>query len=177
MFTMLHLTKSLPDGSRTLLKDINLCFFPGAKIGVVGLNGSGKSSLLKIMAGVDTEFDGTARPMDGISIGYLAQEPELKGETVQECMRAAMTDGQALLDRFTELSAKLSEPLEPEEMAAPRFVPPAASCNTCNSSSAAVSSTSSASASVKPTTSCSLTPPARATSNSSAPAEVMRTRF
>jgi ATP-binding cassette ChvD family protein len=118
MFTMLHLTKTLPDGSRTLLKDINLCFFPGAKIGVVGLNGSGKSSLLKIMAGVDTEFDGTARPMDGISIGYLAQEPELRGETVQDCMRAAMADGQALLDRFTDLSAKLSEPLDPDEMQA-----------------------------------------------------------
>jgi ATP-binding cassette ChvD family protein len=118
MFTMLHLTKTLPDASRTLLKDINLCFFPGAKIGVVGLNGSGKSSLLKIMAGVDTEFDGTARPMDGISIGYLAQEPELRGETVQDCMRAAMADGQALLDRFTDLSAKLSEPLDPDEMQA-----------------------------------------------------------
>jgi len=73
IFTILKLSKTLPDGSRTLLKDINLCFFPGAKIGLVGLNGSGKSTLLKIMAGVDTEFDGTAKPKEGIKIGYLAQ--------------------------------------------------------------------------------------------------------
>ena len=63
MFTITGLTKTLPDGSRTILKNINLCFFPGAKIGVVGLNGSGKSSLLKIMAGVDKSFTGTAVPM------------------------------------------------------------------------------------------------------------------
>ena len=84
MFTILGLTKSLPDGSRTLLKDINLCFYPGAKIGLVGLNGAGKSTLLKIMAGVDSEFDGTAVPLPGASIGYLPQEPELEGETVAE---------------------------------------------------------------------------------------------
>lgn len=118
MFTMLGLTKSLPDGSRTLLKGINLCFFPGAKIGVVGLNGSGKSTLLKIMAGVEKEFDGTARPKDGISIGYLPQEPELAGETVDDCLKNAMADGQKLLDRFTELSARLSEPLDEAEMQA-----------------------------------------------------------
>jgi len=118
MFTMLHLTKALPDGSRTLLKNINLCFYPGAKIGVVGLNGSGKSTLLKIMAGVDKEFDGQARPKDGISIGYLPQEPELTGETVDECMKNAMADGQRVLDRFTELSARLSEPLDEDEMQA-----------------------------------------------------------
>merc|ERR1719291_269148 len=64
IFTILGLTKSLPDGSRTLLKDINLCFYPGAKIGLVGLNGAGKSTLLKVMAGVDTEFEGTAKPAD-----------------------------------------------------------------------------------------------------------------
>jgi len=116
MFTMLHLTKTLPDGSRTLLKDINLCFFPGAKIGIVGLNGSGKSTLLKIMAGVETEFDGEARPMDGASIGYLPQEPELEGETVLDCMKAAMASGQALIDRFNELSMKLCEELSDEEM-------------------------------------------------------------
>jgi ATPase subunit of ABC transporter with duplicated ATPase domains len=80
IFTILGLSKTLPDGSRQLLKDINLCFYHGAKIGLVGLNGSGKSTLLRIMAGVDTEFEGTAKPQAGVKIGYLAQEPELQGE-------------------------------------------------------------------------------------------------
>merc|ERR1719174_3441697 len=84
MYTILKLTKTLPDGSRTLLKDINLCFYPGAKIGLVGLNGAGKSTLMKIMAGLDTEFDGTVKPLAGASIGYLPQEPTLEGETVGE---------------------------------------------------------------------------------------------
>ena len=79
MFTISKLSKSLPDGSRTILKNINLCFYPGAKIGVVGLNGSGKSTLLKIMAGVEKQFDGVAVPMPGASIGYLPQEPTLEG--------------------------------------------------------------------------------------------------
>ena len=77
MFTMTKVSKTLPQGKQ-ILKDINLCFYPGAKIGVVGLNGSGKSSLLKIMAGVDTQFDGTAVPMPGASVGYLPQEPILR---------------------------------------------------------------------------------------------------
>ena len=64
--------------NRTILKNINLCFFPGAKIGVVGSNGSGKSSLLKVMAGVDTQFTGTAVPMPKASVGYLPQEPILE---------------------------------------------------------------------------------------------------
>ena len=81
MFTLAGLTKKVPDGSRTILDGIDLCFFPGAKIGVVGANGAGKSSLMKIMAGVDGEFDGTARPAPGASVGYLSQEPELAGET------------------------------------------------------------------------------------------------
>ena len=65
MYTLKGLTKTLPDGSRTILKNINLCFYPGVKIGVVGLNGSGKSSLLRVMAGVDKQFEGTAVPMPG----------------------------------------------------------------------------------------------------------------
>ncbi len=65
---------------KQILKDISLSFFPGAKIGVLGLNGAGKSTLLRIMAGVDKEFEGEARPMPGINVGYLPQEPQLDDE-------------------------------------------------------------------------------------------------
>lgn len=117
MFTIQGLTKSLPDGSRTILKNINLCFFPGAKIGIVGLNGSGKSSLLKIMAGVDKAFDGVAVPMPGASIGYLPQEPTLEGVTVMDNINLGVKKSLDLLDRFSELSAKCAEPLSDDEMA------------------------------------------------------------
>jgi len=76
IFTMNRVSKTVPP-KRQILRDISLSFFPGAKIGVLGLNGSGKSSLLRIMAGVDTEIDGEARPQPGIKIGYLPQEPQL----------------------------------------------------------------------------------------------------
>ena len=71
IYTILGLTKQLPDGTRTLIKNINLCFFPGAKIGLVGLNGAGKSALMKIMAGVETEYDGECTPAPWASVGYL----------------------------------------------------------------------------------------------------------
>jgi sulfate-transporting ATPase len=117
MFTLVGLTKVLPDKSKTILKNINLSFYPGAKIGVVGLNGSGKSTLMKIMAGVETEFDGTARPLPGASIGYLSQEPELGYDTVQECVDDAVKSSQAILDDFNALSMKLADPdLSDEEM-------------------------------------------------------------
>ena len=117
MFTLVGLTKRLPDKSKNILQDIHLSFYPGAKIGVVGLNGSGKSTLLKIMAGLDTEFDGTARPLPGASIGYLSQEPELTAETVQECIDQAVASSQAILDEFQTISMKLGDPdLTPEEM-------------------------------------------------------------
>ncbi len=118
MFTIERLSKTLPDGSRTLLKDINLCFYPGAKIGLVGLNGAGKSTLMRIMAGVDSEFDGVAEPLPGASIGYLPQEPSLVGETVGESIEAGVAVARAELDRFDELSAKLTEPLDDEAMEA-----------------------------------------------------------
>ncbi len=76
IYTMNRVSKIVPP-KREIIKDISLSFFPGAKIGVLGLNGSGKSTVLRIMAGVDTEFDGEARPQPGINIGYLPQEPEL----------------------------------------------------------------------------------------------------
>lgn len=117
MFTMVGLSKTLPDKSKTILNNINLSFYPGAKIGVVGLNGSGKSTLLKIMAGVDTEFDGTARPLPGASIGYLPQEPELLFDTVQECVDHAVRSSQAILDEYNEKSMKLADPdISDEEM-------------------------------------------------------------
>jgi len=117
MFTMAGLSKTLPDKSKTILKNIYLSFYPGAKIGVVGLNGSGKSTLLKIMAGVETEFDGTARPLPGASIGYLAQEPELEFETVKECIDDAVQSSKAVLDAYNDMSMKLADPdITDEEM-------------------------------------------------------------
>ena len=116
MFTLQGVTKTLPDGSRTILKNINLCFYPGAKIGVVGLNGSGKSSLLRIMAGIDKSFEGTAVPMPGISIGYLPQEPVLEGATVIDNINLGVKKSQELIDNFNVLAAKCQEPLPDNEM-------------------------------------------------------------
>jgi energy-dependent translational throttle protein EttA len=116
MFTCSKLNKVLPDGSRQILKNINLCFYPGAKIGVVGLNGSGKSSLMKIMAGQDTQFDGEAVPMPGASIGYLPQEPILEGKTVMDNIDMGVAQSQLVLDKFNDLSLKLGESLSDDEM-------------------------------------------------------------
>jgi len=117
MFTLVGLTKVLPDKSKIILNNINLSFYPGAKIGIVGLNGSGKSTLLKIMAGVDREFDGTARPLPGASVGYLPQEPELNFDTVQECIDEAVKSSQDILDEYTAVSMKLADPdLTDDEM-------------------------------------------------------------
>ena len=86
VFTMQRVGKVVPP-KRQILKDISLSFFPGAKIGVLGLNGSGKSSLLRIMAGEDKNFDGEAVPMPNMSIGFLPQEPQLDPEqTVREAV-------------------------------------------------------------------------------------------
>ena len=76
VYSMLRVSKVVPP-QKTIIKDISLSFFPGAKIGLLGLNGAGKSTVLRIMAGVDKEFEGEAVPMGGIKIGYLPQEPEL----------------------------------------------------------------------------------------------------
>ena len=110
IFTMHRVSKTVPP-NRTILKDISLSFFPGAKIGVLGLNGSGKSSLLKIMAGVDKEYDGEARPMPGIKIGFLPQEPQLDPEmTVREAVEEGVADTVALLKRFDKISNAFAEP-------------------------------------------------------------------
>jgi len=101
VYTMNRVGKIVPP-KRQILKDISLSFFPGAKIGVLGLNGSGKSSLLKIMAGIDTDIQGEARPMPGLNIGYLPQEPQLDPEkTVRQEVESGLGEAfnaQALLE-------------------------------------------------------------------------------
>jgi ATP-binding cassette ChvD family protein len=100
-----------------VLKDIWLSFLPGAKIGVLGLNGAGKSSLLKIMAGEDTEFIGEAFPADGITVGFLPQEPRLNpNKDVKGNVEEGVAATKALLDRYDELNMKLGEDLTPEQM-------------------------------------------------------------
>jgi energy-dependent translational throttle protein EttA len=115
IYSLIGLTKTLPDKSKQILKNIHLSFFPGAKIGVIGLNGSGKSTLLKIMAGIDTEFDGIVRPLPGISIGYLSQEPELQYDTVQECINHSIQSSQDILNEYNTLSVQLSDPNLPND--------------------------------------------------------------
>ena len=105
IFTMRDLRKVVPP-SREILKGIYLSFFPGAKIGVLGANGAGKSSLLRIMAGLDRDFLGDARPLPGTRIGYLAQEPQLDAtKDVRGNVLEGVRDQQALLDQFNEISA------------------------------------------------------------------------
>ncbi len=117
IFTMQNLRKVVPP-QREILKGIWLSFLPGAKIGVLGPNGAGKSSLLRIMAGVDKEFQGEARPADGIRIGYLPQEPRLDPSlNVLENVALGVKETRDLLKRFEELSMKLGEPLSDDEMA------------------------------------------------------------
>ena len=115
IYTMKGLGKVHPPDS-VVLRDIWLSFLPGAKIGVLGLNGAGKSSLLRIMAGEDTEFLGEAFPADGISVGFLPQEPRLNAS---KTVKGNVEEGvavKALLDRYDELNMKLGEDLSPEEM-------------------------------------------------------------
>src|SRR5215203_6064095 len=116
IYTMKGLGKVHPPDSR-VLNDIWLSFLPGAMIGVLGLNGSGKSSLLKIMAGEDTSFIGEAFPADGISVGFLQQEPRLDpAKTVKGNVEEGVAEIKALLDRYDELNMKLGEDLSPEAM-------------------------------------------------------------
>ncbi|HNI61631.1 MAG TPA: ATP-binding cassette domain-containing protein, partial [Pseudomonadota bacterium] len=116
IFTMQNLRKVVPP-QREILKGIWLSFLPGAKIGVIGSNGAGKSTLLRIMAGVDHEFQGEARPADGIRVGYLPQEPQLDpSKNVFENVAIAVKDRLDLLKRFEELSMRLGEDLPAAEM-------------------------------------------------------------
>ncbi len=118
IYTMNRVAKIVPP-KRFILRDISLSFFPGAKIGVLGLNGSGKSSLLRIMAGLDKEFDGEARPQPGINIGYLPQEPKLdESKNVRENVEEGIAETKALLAKFNEISMKFAEPMDDDEMTA-----------------------------------------------------------
>src|ERR687888_1647721 len=102
---------------KEVLKDIWLAFYPGAKIGVMGSNGAGKSTLLRVMALQEKDFVGSARPADGIAIGFVPQEPRLdETKDVRGNIEEAVASTRALLRRHEELSAKLGEPLEPDEM-------------------------------------------------------------
>ncbi|MGH8802828.1 MAG: ATP-binding cassette domain-containing protein, partial [Casimicrobiaceae bacterium] len=105
VYTMNRVGKVVPP-KRVILRDISLSFFPGAKIGVLGLNGAGKSSLLKIMAGIDTEFEGEAVPMPGMRIGHLPQEPILDPHaTVRVVVEEGMSDVLTAKARLDEVYA------------------------------------------------------------------------
>lgn len=116
VYSMLRVSKVVPP-KRTIIKDISLSFFPGAKIGLLGLNGSGKSTVLRIMAGVDQEYDGEARPQPGINIGYLPQEPELDNQlSVRAVVEQSVSEVKQLLQRFDEVSMRFGETLTDDEM-------------------------------------------------------------
>ena len=109
IMSMNRVSKIVPP-KRTILKDISLRFFPGAKIGVLGLNGSGKSSLLKIMAGVDTEFEGEAKLLSGTKVGYLPQEPQLdENQTVREAVEEAVSEVKNAMARLDQVYSEYAE--------------------------------------------------------------------
>ena len=110
VYSMLRVSKVVPP-QKTIIKDISLSFFPSAKIGLLGLNGAGKSTVLRIMAGVDKEFEGEAVPMGGIKIGYLPQEPELDPEkTVREEVESGLGEVAAAQKRLEEVYAEYANP-------------------------------------------------------------------
>src|SRR5262245_30594022 len=116
IYTMKGLGKVHPPDSK-VLEDIWLSFYFGAKIGVLGLNGAGKSSLLKIMAGEDTSFLGEAFPAESISIGFLHQEPKLDpAKNVLGNVEEGVASTKKLLERYDEVNTKLGEDLSPDEM-------------------------------------------------------------
>ena len=116
IYTMSRVAKVVPP-KRVILRDISLSFFPGAKIGVLGLNGAGKSTLLRIMGGIDGEFDGDARAQPGIKIGFLPQEPQLdESKDVRSVVVEGLGETFGLLERFNRISDRFAEPLEEDEM-------------------------------------------------------------
>src|SRR5829696_3128569 len=118
IYVMKALRKVVPP-SKVILDDIWLSFYPGAKIGVLGANGAGKSSLLRIMAGVDKDFLGDARPLPGTRVGFLPQEPQLDpSRDVRGNVIEGVKEQQAILDQFNAISARFTEPMDDEEMTA-----------------------------------------------------------
>jgi ATP-binding cassette ChvD family protein len=116
VYTMRRVGKIVPP-KRVILKDISLSFFPGAKIGVLGLNGAGKSSLLRIMAGIDKDFEGEAIPMPNMRVGFLPQEPQLDPQKdVRGNVEEGVAETMELLTRFNAISDRFAEPLEDDEM-------------------------------------------------------------
>src|SRR6201985_1726759 len=109
VYYMKDLSKTYP-GGKQVLKNIYLSFYPGAKIGIVGVNGAGKSTLMKIMAGQDKEFTGEAWAADGVRTGYLSQEPQLApAKTVRENVMEGVAKKKALVDRFNEIAANYTD--------------------------------------------------------------------
>jgi len=116
IYVMKDLRKVVPP-SREILRGIWLSFYPGAKIGVLGANGAGKSSLLRIMAGVDHDFQGEAWPHEGTRIGYLSQEPQLDAtKNVKDNVEMAVKPTRDLLRKFEDISNKFAEPMSDDEM-------------------------------------------------------------
>ena len=116
VYTMQGVTKIVPP-QRTILENIHLSFFPGAKIGVLGLNGSGKSSLLRIMAGEDTDIEGEARPQKDIRVGYLPQEPALDEDLdVRGNVELGVAEIMSVRKEYNEISDKFAEPMDDDEM-------------------------------------------------------------
>ncbi|MBR4937750.1 MAG: ATP-binding cassette domain-containing protein, partial [Kiritimatiellae bacterium] len=114
-FSLIDVTKQ--QGTKTILKDVNLSFFYGAHIGVIGGNGAGKSSLLKILAGLDTELMGTVQVAKGTKVGYLPQEPELDdSKTVLETVMEGVAEAQAMVTRYEDLCCELDDPKAAAEM-------------------------------------------------------------
>ena len=118
VYSMIGVGKVVPP-KNYILKDISLSFFPGAKIGVLGLNGAGKSTVLRIMAGLDTDIEGEAIPQKNLKIGYLPQEPVLDvTKDVRGNVEEGVYDRRVLLTRFNEVSLRFAEPLDDDEMTA-----------------------------------------------------------
>jgi ATP-binding cassette ChvD family protein len=110
-YVMKNMTKTFPGAQKPVLQDINLQFYQGAKIGIVGPNGVGKSTLMKIMAGIDTEFTGEAWPGEYITVGYLAQEPELdRSKTVLENVKDGAREVADMVERFNQIGMLMGEP-------------------------------------------------------------------
>src|SRR6187431_2915533 len=116
VFTMREVTRVHPPDKK-VLDNVTLAFLPGAKIGVIGANGSGKSSLMRIMAGLDDGFTGEAKPHPSVKVGYFAQEPDLGPvKTVREAVELAVGATRKLLADFEAVSMKFSEPMSDDEM-------------------------------------------------------------